>query len=158
MIGQLMPIPRTWQKPEPLPNMGGPRSRSREEIIKAKLLGKVNGKVRLPKLRVIGLAFDDACDPVSAVYAALSRLGYRTPEELRNAFDLPSGPCLVAPSTRASRKSIESLSDRELLAEAIVLGLCTKTVYNPERPVVWTRASLTRRLEMFEAGGFYALD
>lgn len=158
VIDQSLVIPRNWQKREPHPNMGGPRSRTRTESIKSTLLGKVKGKVRLPRLRVVGIDFAHVDDPVSAVYAALLRFGYRSPEELRAVLELPPGPCLVAPSSRVSKHSLLSLSDGELLSEALILGLCTKAVYNPERPIIWTKASLTRRLDMFETGGFYALD
>jgi hypothetical protein len=37
-----------------------------------------------------------------------------------------------------------------------MLGLCTAHLYDPGRPVLWTRASLKRVLELFEPGGFYA--
>lgn len=142
----------------PLANMGGPRSRARKEQVKSSLLGKVIGKVQLPHLRTIGFAIEEGGDPVMAAYDALARLGYRSPEELRNVYELPASPCLVAPSPRVPESSLQSLTDEALLAEALILGLCTKTMYDPRRPVVWTRASLSRRLEMFHTGGFYALD
>jgi hypothetical protein len=39
---------------------------------------------------------------------------------------------------------------------ALLLGLCTAYQYDPARPVLWTRASLTRRVELYEPAGFYA--
>ena len=158
MMTQAMSIRHRWEKRTPLANMGGPRSRARKEQVKASLLGKVVGKVKLPHLRTIGFAINEGRDPVTAAYDALARLGYRSPEDLRSVFYLPAGPRLVAPSLRIPELSLESLTDEALLAEALILGLCTKTMYDPRRPVVWTRASLSRRLEMFQTGGFYALD
>jgi hypothetical protein len=38
----------------------------------------------------------------------------------------------------------------------ILLGLCTPWLYDPRRPVLWTVGSLTRRLELLQAQGFYA--
>ena len=40
--------------------------------------------------------------------------------------------------------------------KALLLGLCTAWQYDPSRPVLWTRASLTRRVELYEPAGFYA--
>jgi hypothetical protein len=38
----------------------------------------------------------------------------------------------------------------------MVLGLCTPFRYDPGRPLLWTRTSLTRRLELFSGQEFYA--
>ena len=43
-----------------------------------------------------------------------------------------------------------------VLEQALLLGLCTAYQYDPARPVLWTRASLTRRVELYEPAGFYA--
>jgi hypothetical protein len=158
MMSLTMSIRHTRDRRTPLANSGSPMSRTRREQVKSSLLGKVVGKVKLPRLRTVGFAINEGRDPVTAAYDALARLGYRSPEDLRGVFDLPAGPRLVAPSLRIPELSLESLTDEALLAEALILGLCTKTMYDPTRPVVWTRASLSRRLEMFQTGGFYALD
>ena len=158
MMSLTMSIRHARERRTPLENSGGPRSRARREQVKSSLLGKVVGKVKLPNLRTVGFAINEGRDPLTTAYDALARLGYRSPEDLRGVFDLPAGPCLVAPSLRIPEFSLESLTDEALLAEALILGLCTKTMYDPTRPVVWTRASLSRRLEMFQTGGFYALD
>ena len=46
--------------------------------------------------------------------------------------------------------------DDEVLRHALLLGLCTAFQFDPARPVLWTRASLTRRVELFEPAGFYS--
>jgi hypothetical protein len=97
-------------------------------------------------------------DPVEIVYAALERCGYSSVEELRSDYDLPLGPKMAVASTRYAKTNIESLSASELLEEALLLGLCTNYVYDPSRPVVWTIASLSRFLDIYELGSFYALD
>ena len=43
-----------------------------------------------------------------------------------------------------------------VLREALLLGLCTAWQYDPARPVIWTRASLTRHVELHDPAGFYA--
>jgi hypothetical protein len=35
------------------------------------------------------------------------------------------------------------------------LGLCTRHLFDPSRPVLWTRSSVTRALELFDPVGFY---
>jgi hypothetical protein len=146
------------EMPTPVANMGGPRSRHRTEWVSSSLLGGVDGLVRCPRIRVVGFVLEDGCDPVARAYHDLESLGCQSPEELRNLFDVPPGPRLVAPNVAVPTLSMASLADEAFLAEALVLGLCTKTVYDPRRPVVWTRASLSRSLGMFQTGGFYALD
>ena len=47
-------------------------------------------------------------------------------------------------------------ADDSILEQALLLGLCTAFQYDPARPVLWTRASLTRRVELYEPAGFYA--
>jgi len=47
-------------------------------------------------------------------------------------------------------------TDDAILGQALLLGLCTTFQYDPARPVLWTRASLTRRVELYEPAGFYA--
>jgi hypothetical protein len=49
-----------------------------------------------------------------------------------------------------------SLPASDALYQALVLGLCTAWCYDPRRPVLWTRTSLTRQLELFDGRGFYA--
>jgi hypothetical protein len=146
------------EMPSPLVNMGGPRSRSRTESVSSSLLGECNGLVRCPRVRTVGFVIEDGCDPFARAYHALKSVGCQSPDELRNLFELPPGPRLVAPNLAEPHLSMASLADEAFLAEALILGLCTKTVYDPRRPVVWTRASLSRSLSMFQTGGFYALD
>ena len=47
-------------------------------------------------------------------------------------------------------------TDAELLRQVLLLGLCTPHFYDPRRPVLLTRASLGRRLELYVERGFYA--
>ena len=46
--------------------------------------------------------------------------------------------------------------EREVLEQALLLGLCTAQLFDATRPVLWTHASLTRGLELFDPEGFYA--
>ena len=44
----------------------------------------------------------------------------------------------------------------EVLRQAFLLGLCTAVQFDPRRPVLWTQASLTRRVELYHTTEFYA--
>jgi hypothetical protein len=54
------------------------------------------------------------------------------------------------------RISVADRNRRRVLKQALMLGLCTAHVYDPARPVLWTAASLSRGLDLFEPQGFYA--
>ena len=65
---------------------------------------------------------------------------------------------LVCGPLRSDRdRLVIERTDREtVLEQALLLGLCTKHLFDPLRPVLWTEASLTRGLELFHPQGFYA--
>jgi biopolymer transport protein ExbD len=47
--------------------------------------------------------------------------------------------------------------DREMLADdGLASRLAVLAQADPARPVLWTRASLTRRVELYDPAGFYA--
>ena len=47
-------------------------------------------------------------------------------------------------------------SVRDVLEQALMLGLCTAQIFDADRPVLWTETSLTRAVELFDPVGFYA--
>lgn len=138
--------------------MGGPTMRNRSERLVSSLLGKTDGEIRMPKLHTLGFSIPTHVNVLEHAFAVLHRNGFESPEQLRGQFETPQGPSLVAPSQSDSFRLLTALTDAEFLTEALVLGLCTKSVYDPKRPVLWTMASLSRKLDVFPSGGFYALD
>lgn len=150
---------RTWGDGHAPPgvffNSGGPRSRTRTERLQATVLGASDGCIRSPQVRRLGLAFGDA-DPVETAWRLLTAEGLHDPEDLRRLFPLPQAPliCRADPELRAA--PIGRRSRRKALEDLLWLGLCTAWMFDASRPVLWTRASLTRRLEVFEGEGFYA--
>ena len=136
-------------------NSGGPRSRSRVERLDTTVLGNDNSPIRCP--RVLRVALDFGFDnPLVVARGLVSACGYDDEEAARRAVRLPALPCIcrVNPSGLVTR--IDDLAPDEALFRALVLGLCTPWQYDPRRPLLWTRTSLTRRLELFEGQGFYA--
>lgn len=143
--------------PPMLANSGGPASRTRKERIQATLLGREKGTVRCPRVRQIGLYFDFTEEPVEVMTRFLRRQGFRDPEELRREFAVPPGRLIAAPLPWTTWRINPAVDPpRAVLEQALLLGLCTANLYDPGRPVLWTRASLLRILELFEPEGFYA--
>lgn len=137
-------------------NSGGPASRRRTERVLASLLRDETAPLRLPRVIRAGLHFGNR-EPLGAVLEALARSGLDDAELLRQRYSAPATPLLVrvVPNARWGVQ-VAHASDDSVLEQALLLGLCTAYQYDPARPVLWTRASLTRRVELYEPAGFYA--
>jgi len=149
--------PEGYWRRERWANSGGPASRTRKVRIASSLLGQEEGNIRCPRLIHLGLRFPDGVDPVAYTTALLNEQGHGHPEELRDRFAPPERPyvCRAAPPG-SPRLDVTSASVEETLGQALLLGLCTAHRYDPLRSVLWTQASLTRALELFDPTGFYA--
>jgi len=137
-------------------NSGGPASRRRTERVLASLLRDDTAPLRLPRVIRAGLHFGER-DPLDAVLESLARTGLDDAEQLRARCEAPTKPLLVrvVPNARWGVQ-VARATDESILEQALLLGLCTAFQYDPARPVLWTRASLTRRVELYEPAGFYA--
>ena len=136
-------------------NFGSPMSRGRSERIAVTLLGNDEGAVRCPRVLRVGLDFGRR-SPLACVRDLLEACGFSDEQEARHALALPREPCVCRPERVPSPAPVASLLAADALYQALVLGLCTAWCYDPRRPVLWTRASLTRQLELFDGRGFYA--
>lgn len=143
-----------------LTNSGGPSSRTRIERVSATLLGDRTGHVRCPRVYRLGLHFPpdlEPADPVDYLSRLLSAHGYEGPESLRRSFAIPTCRLIAAPLTgHPAPLDVRTSPPRDVLEQALLLGLCTRHLFDPARPVLWTTASLGRRLELFDPAGFYA--
>jgi hypothetical protein len=137
-------------------NSGGPITRRRTERVVVSLLRDDTSRLHLPRTLRAGLRFGRA-DPLSRVLAALARIGLDDPEQLHARYAAPPQPllCRVVPNASWA-EDVSTLPDATLLEHALLLGLCTAYQYDPARPVLWTRASLTRCVELHDPAGFYA--
>ena len=137
-------------------NSGGPASRRRTQWVTASLLREESAPIRLPRVIRAALHFGKR-DPLDAVLESLARSGLDDAELLRQRYVTPTTPLLVrvVPDARWGVQVARG-SDDSILEQALLLGLCTAYQYDPARPVLWTRASLTRRVELYEPAGFYA--
>lgn len=141
--------------PAVLFNSGGPRSRTRTERLQASVLGASDGCIRSPQVRRLGLAFGTA-DPVETAWGLLEDAGLGDPEDLRELFALPREALICRAAPELQPAPIGGRPRRDELEDLLWLGLCTAWLFDPARPVLWTRASLTRRLDVFHGEGFYA--
>ena len=136
-------------------NSGGPMSRGRSERISITVLGIDDGPVPCPRVLRVGLDFGRR-SPLAYVRELLKTCGYSDEQEARHVLALPQEPCVCRPDPAPRPAPVASLLASDALYQALVLGLCTAWHYDPQRPVLWTRASLTRQLELFDGRGFYA--
>ena len=136
-------------------NSGGPMSRTRTERLSSTLLGHETGPVRCPRVLRVGLSFG-RLKPVLCAERWLRAAGFATEADARASLALPAGPCICQPDPSPSPKDASQLSAHDGLFLALVLGLSTATVYDPARPLLWTTASLTRQIVLYDGGGFYA--
>jgi hypothetical protein len=137
-------------------NTGGPASRRRTERVLASLLRDDTVPFRFPRVIRAGLHFGGR-EPLDAVLESLARAGLDDAELLRERYATPATPLLVrvVPDARWGVQVARG-SDDSILEQALLLGLCTPYQYDPARPMLWTRASLTRRVELYQPGEFYA--
>jgi hypothetical protein len=140
---------------ERLANSGGPMSRSRRERVFATVLGQDDGAVRCPRVLRVGLDFGRR-SPLTVVGDLLKACGFTDEEDARRRVGLPAEPCICRLDPAPTPRPVASLTSADALYQALVLGLCTAWCYDPLRSVLWTRASLTRQLELFDGRGFYA--
>jgi len=154
-------------------------SRTRKEHIQSSLLGSDDGIVRCPRRISLNLSFSrdmlwyiersgDSAEelrkkrqpeptPVEYLESILKDEGFRDPEELRKKYILPQGKLICGPWTGVDDPLfVFEASNYDLLEQALMLGLCTAQMFDPGRPVLWTETSLTRAVELFDPGSFYA--
>jgi len=146
------PVHAHWRQ---YANSGGPSSRTRAERIRTSLLGLEDGPIICPLNLCLALEFDGQ-DPVTAVGLLLARAGWPDAEALRVPFGQGLWPMVCRPNPELAPLRVATGDPFEVLRTAFLLGLCTAVRFDPGRPVLWTRASLTRRLELFDVKEFYA--
>ena len=113
---------------------------------------KPHAAVRLLRL---GLDFGDR-DALAVAHEALAACGHGSPEQARPHFSLPGERMLASPwRDHGGGRPTAGCSAAEVLQQALALGLCTACQYDPSRPVLWTRASLARHVELVPLEGFY---
>jgi hypothetical protein len=134
-------------------NSGAPMGRLRRQPLYGDLFRDGDDFKGIHRVMRVGIIFRTGQCPLQFMLEVLQKHGFETPEQLRDAFDHPRRRLMARPHPEAAQ--FRSLPIPDVLRHALILGLSTTSIYDPSRPVVWTRASLTRRLELYDPEGFY---
>lgn len=138
-------------------NYGAP-PRMRITRIKETLLGDTEKSIVWPQRGRVGLLFRKGQSPLSFIEKLLKKEGFGSAEELREVFPIPS--CLLtcrdieADSPGLVKADLDDA--RTVLRQALILGLCGPACYDPNKAVIWTNNRLSRTLDLFEPGRWYA--
>lgn len=139
-------------------NTGGPMSRTRREVIHSSILGNTSKRISWPLRFRVGLIFPSETRPFDLIMNILEASGFHSPQALSEAFDLPKN-IMACRHLDMESKGFLKASGKDLMAilrQAVLLGLCNSNFYDPNRTVIWTNKSLSRKLELFDVGEFYA--
>jgi hypothetical protein len=131
-------------------------SRRHSERLASSILGERDPFLRIPLVLQVGIDFG-ACRSVrDFMDDLLNKVGCTDAEDLRDLFDHPNGRLMARPAPEQFRpKQVHSEPVEVILRDALILGLATASIYDPARPLLWTNASLTRRLELYDPRNFY---
>ena len=132
---------------------GGPPSRQRKERIQSSLLGKDDGSIRCARVLRVGFFILKGQDPLEILEERLIDEGYESLEDLRRSIEIPDKRYICRPYLQPACRL--DAAPEEVFHNALILGLCTAQMFDPQRPVIWTRASLSRVVELFDPAGFY---
>lgn len=132
---------------------GGPPSRQRVERITSSLLGKDDGEIRCARVIRVGFLISNGEDPLEILEERLVDEGYDSLEDLKASIAIPDKRYICRPYLHPECRL--DAAPAEVFRNALILGLCTAQMFDPERPVIWTRSSLTRVVELFDPAGFY---
>jgi len=132
---------------------GGPPSRQRRERITTSLLGKDDGEIRCARVIRVGFLIAKGEDPLEILEERLIDEGYDSLEDLKAHIVIPDKRYICRPHQHPECRL--DAEPAEVFRNALILGLCTAQMFDPERPVIWTRNSLSRVVELFDPVGFY---
>ncbi len=145
-------------------NSGGPRSRTRREIIRSSILGDPSASIFFPKTKRYGLIFPDNADPLKDMGEILKKKGFSDADQAKGVYDLPAGILFCRTVKEPEQVENESFLDvltasaDEILKTAVILCLCNKYFYDSGHSVIWTANRLQRKLTLYRVGDFYAGD
>jgi hypothetical protein len=136
----------------------GPCLRSRKLAIKATLFGSIEKKIGWPRQERVGLIFSGVKSPVLFMENLLLKSGFKSPDDLRDVFEIPHKflTCRALSGRHTGFLNAKTAKPKEVLRQGLILGFCGPDFYNPDRPVIWTNSRLTRKVDLYDAGDFYA--
>ena len=123
--------------------------------LRSSVLHNDDGIVRCPRIIRVGLNFRGA-DPLEVLEDLLNEADVTDPELLRSRYALPAEPCICRRDPNPRPLQVTAKSRDKVFRQVLILDLSTGVYYDPSPPLLFTRTSLTRRLELFDVTGFYA--
>ena len=162
---------RRWASPSPrrqpprLENTGGPMSRTRKERIQSEMLGNATLEIGWPQEHFVYLDHTGHKNVFERIDHCLGQLGFAGPEEASAGLGGMPGVSMhcrrlkssVNPA-RSDNGNANSQSPEESLRVALILGRCSEILYDPDKPVIWTRGRLVRPVRLYHAENFYDDD
>lgn len=147
--------------PPPLQaNSGAPMTRRESMRLRSSVLGCTSDDglqtLDCPCIIRLGLSFPPGADPVDWMHELLAAAGFQHPEDLREQFRIPDGSFVCRTPDEPKRLAADAARTARVLEQGLLLGLCTAHCFDPLRSVMWTQASLTRALDLYDTRGFYA--
>ena len=165
-VGELIPL--EWF------NSGAGQRPLRREDICATLLGDAKRKLSWREELQVELPWRRGRSLVDRAWECLAAGGAQThAEALGSCPDLPTTPlhcdvtrlhqdppplpdiALPPPARKDEQLRWFTISDAEFLRRALILGCCNDYFFDPAKPVIWTEKRLSRRVRLFQTGGFY---
>ncbi len=136
----------------------GPSLKTKTLRIAVTMLGNPAISIAWPQQERVGLIFKEGTSPLTAIETLLKEEGFRSPEELRQEFEIPSAPltCRDIGDDMDGLVNADPGDPKAVLRQALILGLCGPTYYDPQKAVIWTNNRLSRRLDLFQPGRWYA--
>ena len=141
-------------------NTGGPRSRTRTTWVASSVLAG-HLPVQWSRELTVGIPGKENLDLVARAYHTLENLGYRDPDEAAQALPLIPRHRLHCRRVKIGSRRHSGKGPRaaeRFLFEALVLGRCSETFYDPCKPVIWTNNRLNRGLALYTPDRFLDED
>ena len=135
-------------------NTGGPMSRTRWERLRSSVLGTRKDGIHCPRALNVGLEFGGT-DPLPFMEQLLGECGFVSTEQAARKLLPDIGPCICRPSDSVKVLEVRSAPPMQVLRAALILGHATPYFFDPARPLLWTRTSLGRRLQLYRGTRFY---
>lgn len=139
-------------------NYGAP-PRMRTTRITETLLGDTEKSIAWPQRERVGLVFEKDVSPLEFLESILKARKIDSPEGLRAIFPIPPQMLTCRPIGKDADGlvKVDRFADGDaVLRHALILGLCGPSFYDPNKAVIWTNSRLSRTLDLFEPGRFYA--
>jgi hypothetical protein len=133
----------------------GPPMRHESIAVKSSLFKESKASIRWKIVEMVGLDFEGR-SPIDVVEHALAECGFDSSDDLLNRFTIPQMilACRAVPPSTDIPK-VSEISKENLLRHALILGLCGPSIYDPQRPIIWTNNRLGRAVQLYETGRFF---